>query len=281
MAQALGISRSGYYKHKQAPLSKTERKNQDLIPIIQNIFHLSRHEYGSRRVKKALAIQGLEVSLNRIGNLMKRKQLVAKARKKFKVTTQQAERPYHLAKNLLQQNFQAARPNQAWVGDITYVATQEGWLYVATVIDLFSRKVVGLAMSQRMTQDLVLRAMYQALSRRKPQKGLIFHSDRGSQYTSKAMAVLAKKHGIELSMSGTGNCYDNAVAESFFHTLKIAVVHNQNYETRNQAMRCIFEYVEVFYNQQRMHSTLGYLSPTQFEEKWLNYFTNTNCLLKG
>ena len=136
-------------------------------------------------------------------------------------------------------------------------------------------------MSQRLTQDLVLRAMLQAIQRRKPPKGLIFHSDRGSQYTSKAMKKLAEKHGIRLSMSSTGNCYDNAVAESFFHTLKIAVVHNQNYETRNQAMRCIFEYVEIFYNQHRMHSTLGYLSPTQFEEKRLNYFTNANRLLKG
>jgi transposase InsO family protein len=281
MAQALGISRSGYYKHKQAPLSKHKRRNQELIPRIHSIFHASRQEYGARRVKKSLAGEGIKVGLKRIGTLMKNQQLIAKAGKKFKVTTKQSVRPYHTAPNLLQQNFKAVRPNQAWVGDITYVPTQEGWLYLATVIDLFSRKVVGLGMSQHLTQDLVLRAMVQAVQRRKPPKGLIFHSDRGSQYTSKAMKKLAEKHGIHLSMSSTGNCYDNAVAESFFHTLKIAVVHKQSYATRNQAMRCIFEYIEVFYNQHRMHSTLGYLSPTQFEEKWLYYFTNAHCLLKG
>jgi transposase InsO family protein len=201
---------------------------------------------------------------------MKENDLRPKAKRKFKVTTQQSSKPYLVAENLLKQNFIVGAPNLAWVTDITYVPTAEGWLYVATVLDLFSRKIVGLAMSQRMTTDLVLRALNQAIKRRKASAGLIVHSDRGSQYTSKAYAALAKKHRIRLSMSSTGNCYDNAVAESFFHTLKLAVVHRQHYSTRDLAMRAIFEYIEVFYNRRRMHSTLNYLSPEEFEIKWAN-----------
>jgi len=218
----------------------------------------------------------------RVIRIMNALGLKPKARKKFKVTTQQSSAPYYVAPNLLKQVFTETAPNQAWVTDITYVPTQEGWLYVATVIDLFSRKVVGLAMSQRLKTDLVLRAVSQAVTRRKPMPGLILHSDRGSQYTSRAYRKLTQKSGITLSMSSTGNCYDNAVAESFFHTLKIAVVHGQTYQTRNQATRSIFEYIELFYNQERMHSTLNYFSPNEFEENYFNQpvYPVANCLLK-
>lgn len=199
------------------------------------------------------------------------------------MTTKQSAKPFFVAPNLLNQNFTTTAPNQDWVSDITYVPTAQGWLFVATVVDLFSRKVVGMAMSQRIKTDLVLRALLQALKRRSPPAGLIVHSDRGSQYTSRAYHKLAQKHEIQLSMSGKGCCYDNAVAKSFFHTLKVAVVHGEKFETRNQAMRCIFSYVEGFYNRKRMHSTLGYLSPDEFEKAYQNQPTHpiANCLLNG
>ena len=270
MAQTLGVNRSSYYSYSNPVKSIRQKQEQYLMPRIKNIFENSRQEYGTRRIKKVLHTEGITISRCRVGKLMNKLNLCSKARRRFKVTTKQSSRPYYVAPNLLKQNFTTGRPNQAWVTDITYIPTQEGWLYAATVLDLFSRKIVGLAMSQRMTTDLVLRSVGQAISHRKPPPGLIIHSDRGSQYTSKAYHALTKQHKVELSMSSTGNCYDNAVAESFFHTLKLATVHNEKFETRNQATRVIFEYIEVFYNRQRMHSALGYLTPDQFEHFWLN-----------
>ena len=275
MAQTLGISRSTYYKHASGRLSKREIENQLIEKHLIELFHEFRSEYGALRLKPELAKLGFVVSKNRIRKLMRRNGLIAKASKKYKVTTMQSTKPYRVAKNLLKQNFKVSAPNVAWAGDITYVKTAQGWLYVATVIDLFSRKVVGLAMSQRINKDLVLRALTQAIKRRKPPKGLIIHSDRGSQYTSKAYWKLASKYGLTISMSGKGCCYDNAVAESFFHTLKIAVVHGQNYQTRDQATRCIFEYIECFYNSKRAHSTLKYLSPNEFEAIWMQKMNDT------
>lgn len=271
MAKTLGLNRSGYYSYNKPIETTRQKQEQQLMPKIRKIFEDSRQEYGSRRIQKALESKGFAISRRRVAKLMSKINLCPKARRQFKATTKQSQRPHYVAPNLLQQNFVTTQPNQAWVTDITYIPTQEGWLYTATVLDLFSRKIVGLAMSQRMTTDLVLRAVAQAILHRKPKPGLIIHSDRGSQYTSKAYYGLAKEHRITLSMSSTGNCYDNAVAESFFHTLKLAVVHGQKFETRNQATRVIFEYIEVFYNRQRMHSSLGYLTPEQFEGRWLNY----------
>ena len=167
---------------------------------------------------------------------------------------------------MLDQNFNFNAPNQAWCGDITYVPTDEGWLYVATVIDLFSRKIIGLSMSHRITSDLVLRATQQAINTRKPLAGLIMHSDRGSQYTSKAYHKLAKKNGIRLSMSSKGNCYYNAVAESFFHTVKTELTHHIRFKTREEAKQSIFEYIEIFYNKKRIHSSNDYLSPEEYEK---------------
>ena len=172
------------------------------------------------------------------------------------------------APNLLAQDFSSEKPNERWVADFTYVATQEGWLYVATVLDLFSRRIVGLAMGERMTAELVMVALKQALNHRQPEKGVIHHSDRGSQYTSEKFTELLKLYCLVASMSGTGNCYDNAAMESFYHTLKTEHIYFENYATREQAKQSIFEYVEVFYNRQRRHSTLGYLSPLAFEKQW-------------
>lgn len=238
MASIFGLSRSSYYKKSAMPLSKREKNDQQIGGRVVQVFTTFREEYGAIRIKKELSKQNITVSKRRVRRIMKQKNLVAKARKKFKVTTTQSTRPYRVADNLLKQNFMVNAPNVAWVSDITYVRTSEGWLYVATVIDLFARKVVGLAMSQRINKDLVLRALSQAVKARKPPPALVVHSDRGSQYTSKAYWKLAEKFKIKLSMSAKGCCYDNAVAESFFHTLKLAVVHGHNYRTRNQATRC-------------------------------------------
>lgn len=186
VAQALGISRSTYYKHASGQLSKREIENQLIEKHLIELFHRFRSEYVALRLKPELAKLGFVVSKNRISRLMKRNVLVAKASKKYKVTTMQSTKPYRVAENLLKQNFKVSAPNVAWAGDITYVKTAQGWLYIATVIDLFSRKVVGLAMSQRINKDLVLKALTQAIKRRKPPEGLIIHSDRGSKYTSKA-----------------------------------------------------------------------------------------------
>ncbi|UTW43960.1 IS3 family transposase [bacterium SCSIO 12844] len=283
MAKIFGVSRSAYYQYSRGNLSKKEIINSQLRPLLIKAFINSKGEYGTRRLQLLLRRLDIYVGRKRIAKLMKELGLYAKARRKFKVTTNQSKRPYYVAPNLLKQKFMVEAPNEVWVSDITYVPTNEGWLYVATVVDLFSRKVVGLAMSQRITADLVLRAVNQAVKRRQPDSGLILHSDRGSQYTSRVYHQLTKKHRIRLSMSSTVNCYDNAVAESFFHTLKLAVVHDQKYQTRNQAMRCIFEYVEVFYNRQRMHSTLNYLSPEEFERNYFNQpqYPIAKCLVKG
>jgi len=270
MAKIFGISRSSYYSRCNHKKSRREIEDEELMKKVKEIFEDSRQEYGERRIKKALDEAGTRIGRPRVNRLMKKLNLVPKAKRKFKVTTKQSKKAYYVAPNLLNQKFIADRPNQIWVTDITYIHTQEGWLYAASVLDLFSRKIVGLAMSQRITVDLVLRAVGQAVKRRNPPAGLIIHSDRGSQYTSKAYHKFTKKHGLIISMSSTGNCFDNAVAESFFHTLKIAVVHDVVYLTRNQATRAVFEYVEIFYNRQRMHSALDYLTPEQFEQCWFD-----------
>jgi putative transposase len=198
---------------------------------------------------------------------MKKAGIEAKMKKRFKVTTKVNPKA-KAAPNLLKQNFTAEAPNQRWVADFTYVATGEGWLYVAIVLDLFSRKIVGLAMEERMTADLVIKALEQAILHRNPHAGLIHHSDKGSQYTSLDFQALLTLYGIIASMSGTGNCFDNATAESYFHTLKTEHVYFEYYETREKAKTSIFEYTWIFYNKKRRHSSLGYLSPEMFEQQW-------------
>ena len=191
-------------------------------------------------------------------------------RKKWKITTQPSKKTVTIAPNHLDQHFIVEEPNKVWVSDITYVATQEGWLYVAVVLDLFSRKVVGLSMGDRLHTDLIMKALKQALWHRRIRDGLMHHSDRGCQYTSKDFQEMTGRHGIKLSMSAKGRCYDNAVAESFFHTLKTEHTDLCKYRIREEAKVSIFEYIEVFYNRQRMHSTLGYASPEEFEQLWWN-----------
>ena len=264
MCEALDVSRSGYYSHKNA--LPTLRQNQDerLTKLIIKSFYESDRNYGTERIQRDLRDWGENVSRRRIGRLMKKAGLVCKTIKKFKATTN-SKHNESISPNLLNRKFKVDEPNQVWVGDITYIWTDMGWLYLATVIDLFSRKVVGWSMSDRMKTALVNDAMQMAIWQRKPPKGLIWHTDRGSQYASKEHRALLKQHHIKQSMSRKGDCWDNAVAESFFHTLKTELVFHERYKTREQAHASIFEYIEVFYNRKRRHSANNLMSPANFE----------------
>lgn len=267
MSRMLGVSRSGYYHFLRAKPSRRSLLNETLLCKIKKSYENSRGTYGSPRIRADLLASGESCSRKLVAKLMRLAGIAAKMKRKFRATVSRDLKAIQTP-NILQQNFATEAPNQRWVADLTYVPTGEGWLYVATVLDLFSRRIVGLAMKAKMTTELVTAALQQALVQRRPPRGLIHHSDRGSQYTSNDFAKIAQKNGIKLSMSGTGNCYDNAVMESFFHTLKSELVYCERYETREQARNRIFEYTLVFYNHQRRHSTLQYLSPAEFEERW-------------
>ena len=225
---------------------------------------MSRRTYGSPRITKELRENGVLCGKNRIARLMRLYGIYAKTKRRFKVTTH-SNHNLPVAANLLKGQFQTDKPNKVWLSDITYIRTQEGWLYLSVILDLYNRQVVGWSMDERLTQDLVLQALQQALGRRKPDSGVVFHSDRGSQYAGHAFRNVLERHHFSQSMSATGNCYDNAVMESFFHTLKTEVVYFERYRTRAEARQSIFEYIEVFYNRIRRHSALGYLSPLEFE----------------
>lgn len=276
MAKMMGISRSGYYRFLRASFSTRDQENKRLLEKIRLIHQASFGTYGSPRIHAALKAQGETCSRKRVARLMKENQIAAKMSKRFKKTTRQSEKPYFVPQDLIQQDFEADVPNEAWVSDITYISTQEGWVYCAIILDLFSRKIVGLAIEARMTAELVLKALRQALTHRRPPAGLIHHSDRGSQYTCQALKLLADLYGIQLSMGKVANAYDNAVAESFFHTLKTELVYFQTYRNLEEAKVNIFQYVYGFYNQTRRHSTLGYLSPAQFEKDF--YLNQKNSL---
>lgn len=265
MCQVLQVSRSSYYEWFNTGPSKRDLENKKLGEQIKMIFNQSRKSYGTRRIQKALAKSGRFISRRRIKRLMKEQGLICKTRRKFKVTTD-SKHCLPIAENLLNRNFSPERANQVYAGDITYIPTQEGWLYLAVVIDLFSRQVVGWSMSSSMKAELVNDAMLMALWKRKPMRGLLWHTDRGSQYASDSHRALLKDHGVIQSMSRKGNCWDNAVSESFFHTLKVELIHQKKFETREQAKQEIFEYIEVFYNRLRMHSANDYLSPVEFEQ---------------
>jgi putative transposase len=267
MAKVLTVSASGYYQFVKGLPSCHAKEDERLLLMIKAIHDGSRQTYGSPRVHAELRAQGERCSRRRVARLMKAAGLMAKMQKRFKVTTKVNEKA-KAAPNLLQQDFKAPQPNKKWVSDITFVSTQEGWLYVAAIVDLFSRRVVGLAMSERMTTDLILAALEQAIIHRQPAEKCIHHSDRGCQYTSDNFQKTLALENMLASMSSTGNCYDNAAMESFFHTLKTEHIYFEHYETREQAKQSIFEYVEVFYNRKRRHSTLGYLSPEAFERQW-------------
>lgn len=278
MSKMLGVSRSGYYRFTKARPSCREQDQERLTMKIEAIYEASRQTYGSPRIHAELKEQGETCSRQRVARIMKQAGIVAKMTKKFKVTTKKNPKA-KAAPNLLQQDFTAEQPNRRWVADLTYISTLEGWLYVAVVLDLFSRRIVGLAMGDRMTDDLVLAALEQALIHRNPLPGLLHHSDQGSQYTSHDFQKMLANHQITASMSGKGNCYDNAAMESFFHTLKTEHVYFERYQTRDQAKHSIFEYIEVFYNRQRRHSTLDYKTPLTFENNYQQQTQSSSCLL--
>jgi transposase InsO family protein len=273
MCKVLEVSSSGYYEWRRRPESKRKVEDRKLVEQIR-VFHCgSRATYGSPRIHRDLKKAGYHTGKKRVARLMRQEGIQGKCKAKYKITTKSKDsRP--VAPNLLKQEFQADSINQKWVSDITYILTQEGWLYLAVVLDLYSRRVVGWAMSARLTDDLTIRALKMAIYRRtlitKPDLSqLIFHSDRGSQYASYNFRAELHQHNITQSMSGKGNCFDNAVAESFFATLKTEEVipNGHTYLTRQIAMTSLFSYMEGFYNRTRRHSTLGYLSPLDFEAK--------------
>lgn len=266
--QLLGLSRSCYYEwsgNYDKYLEK-RRHEEQLTQSIIEAFHKFKSRYGARRVTEKLNCNNIKCSYDKVSKIMRDNKLHVLGYKRFKVTTTNSNHKYKVFDNLLERNFAVAAPNQAFVGDITYIRTNEGWLYLATVIDLFSRKVIGYKMSNRMTKDLVISALLMALKARNFPKNVIVHSDRGSQYASKAYKHVLAMYGLRGSMSKKGDCWDNAVAESFFATLKKEYVHQTMFKTRLDAQFGIFDYIETWYNEERIHSTLGWLSPNEFEE---------------
>ncbi len=271
MCRVLGLSRSGYYSWIDRPESTRTIENRQLVREIRRSHDQSNEIYGSPRITDDLVGWGYKVSRPRVARLMSSNGIRSKITRKFKITTN-SDHQLPISPNLLNQDFYVAAPNLILVSDITYIRTGEGWLYLTTIMDLFHRKIVGWSMSRTMTvQETTLSALKQYLSSHKPVPGAIFHSDRGIQYAAKAFRDLLHKHEMVQSMSGKGNCYDNAVAESFFKTLKTELVYHERYWTRAQARSSIFKYIEVFYNRIRKHSALGYLSPEQFFQQSIKW----------
>ena len=265
--QVLGVSRNGYYQFAKRQANKSDDPDhQEMLEWVEDIAKSSDFTYGSRRMKEALNSLGYPVSRNKARKLMREANVQARQRKKYKVTTNSNHRQ-PVFDNLLNREFDVAEPDQAYVADVTYVWTQEGWLYLAVVLDLCTRKVVGWSSCSRMKAQLVCDALQMAIWRRRPKAGLIHHSDRGSQYASKAFRRLLKAHGIKGSMSRKGDCWDNAVAESFFGSLKQERVQWRNYQTRYEAQQDILDYIAMFYNSKRLHSYLGYVSPNEYEQQ--------------
>lgn len=266
LCRMLQVSRAGFYAWQARPPAPRARADERLGLEIAAIHVESRHRYGSPRIHAELADRGCRTSRKRVARLMRVRGLVARRRRRFRVTTQ-SRHPFPIAPNVLARQFERARPDQAWVTDITYIPTGEGWLYLAVILDLWSRFAVGWAMSERITDDVTLDALDMALARRRPPPGLLHHSDRGSQYASGDYQKVLAEHGIVCSMSRRGNCWDNAVAESFFATLKVELVNDATWATRALARTALFDYIELFYNGPRRHSALGYLSPRAFERR--------------
>lgn len=266
MCQNLGVSRSAYYAWLKRPVSRRDRSNAVLKTHIKATFHQFRGVYGSPRITRELRKQGFRCGEKRVARLMVEEDLRAYTQPKFKVTTN-SKHDLPIAPNLVNQNFEASAPNRLWASDITYIWTREGWLYLAVILDVFSRQIVGWTVSNRMTKELVLSAIRKAIAQRKPQPGLIFHSDRGSQYASHEVRRLLKDHQMLQSMSKKGDCYDNAIVETFFKTLKTELVYLiEPFKTRGEAKHSLFYYIDYFYNRIRQHSALNYLAPVKFEK---------------
>ena len=270
MAAVLNVSKSRYYQWSKNPGVK-EKRDFDLVERIGKIFDQSKKQYGSPRIHSELLDQGITCGHNRVAKIMRNKGIKARIKRKYKVTTD-SNHDYPVAPNIVNRQFNVDSPNKIWVSDITYIWTNEGWLYLCIVLDLFSRKVVGWAMSRNIDTQLVADSFTMAVLARNPEKGLIFHSDRGIQYAAHDFRRLLKDNHAVQSMSRKGNCWDNACAESFFSTLKNEEVFHKNYRTRKEARSSIFEYIAVFYNRFRKHTSLDYVSPEKYEKEWIRKF---------
>lgn len=264
MCEMLKVSESGFYAWRKRDHSTRENTKQDLLEMIRQIQLKTKQTYGAKRVYKALKALGQPCSKKTVERLMKEYNLQAKTKRKFKATTN-SKHDLPVAENIVNREFSVGKPNETWCSDITYIWTHEGWLYLAAIIDAGTRKIVGWSMGERMTQELAINALEMAVKRNKPEFGLRHQSDRGSQYASKAYQQKLWSYGMICSMSRKGNCWDNSVIESFFHTLKTECVHFENYKTREQAKASVFEYIETFYNRIRIHSSLGFVSPLCYE----------------
>jgi transposase InsO family protein len=268
MCRILKVSRSGYYQWTRRKQSERKQRREQLKQQISRIFLDSRRLYGSPKIAQVLRQQGVQVSEKTVARIMQKLGMKSRTVRKYKATTNSKHSlPVH--DNVLDQHFTAQAPNQVWMADITYVPTDEGWLYVASIMDLCTRKIVGWHADERMTKELVLRALDQAYNRQRPPKGkVLHHSDRGSQYASHEYQQRLIKYGMKGSMSRKGNCYDNACIESFHSLLKKELVYQEKFKTRKDAKNKIFEYIEVFYNRKRIHSAIGYLTPIQYERTY-------------
>ena len=264
--ELLKVSRAGYYHWQKRRVTQRSLDEKKVLEMITKHYDLSRGRYGLLRIYRAIRKEGIIVNKKRIYRLMKQYNIRSKTAKKYKVTTKQSKGA-KFSPNLLNRNFHAERENEVWTSDITYIPTGEGWLYLAVVQDLYNREEIGWSIMERLTADIVTNAITMAITNRRPGQGVIFHSDRGSQYTSNKVRNLLNRYKFMQSMSGNGNCYDNAITETFFSTLKKELVYLTKFETKDQARREIFEYIEIFYNRQRSHSSLDYLSPVEYRIK--------------
>ena len=272
MCRIFSVSRSGFYSWLKRGKSPRQKSNEALTKQIRRIHQESHQIYGSPRITVALRQQGIQCARKRVARLMRENGIVSRTRKKFKATTYSShKRP--VAPNLIKRNFTASNPNRVWTSDITFIWTKQGWLYLVVFLDICSRRIVGWSMKSRMTDQLVIDAFRHAWTHRKAPKGLIVHSDRGSQYCSHSFKELLNQQGYQQSMCDTGDCYDNAITESFFGTLKKELIFHHTYYTRDEARRSIFKYIEMIYNRIRIHSSLGGLSPDQYEKRGISSLT--------
>jgi putative transposase len=266
MCGVLVVSESGFYAWRKRPTCRRKQEDAHLLQEIQQVFKTHQSRYGSPRIYRDLHDEGIKCSRKRVARLMREEELSARSKRRRVITTKRDE-THPVALNILNRDFQAEEPNKKWVTDITYIPTKQGWLYLAVILDLYSRMVVGWSMSGNCDENLVEHALEQALARRRPKAGLLHHSDRGSQYTSHAYQVFLQKYGIQPSMPRKGNCWDNAAMESFFGTLKDECVGETFYSSHDEAKSELFTYIEAYYNRVRRHSTLGYVSPIQYENR--------------
>jgi putative transposase len=264
MCRVLTVSRSGYYTWAKHIRSIRQKENERLLLHIKEAYKKGRGTYGSPRVTAELKSKGITCGNNRVARLMKINGIKAKTKRRFKAT-QKFKHGFLVADNLLNQRFESNEVNKVWVSDITFIRTREGWMYLAAILDVFNRQIIGWSMDSKLSHELLADALSKALRQRKPEPGVMFHSDRGTQYTSYAFRDLMERNGFIQSMSSSGNCYDNALMESFFHTLKTELIYFEKYRTRREARGSIFEYIELFYNRVRRHSALNYCSPAEYE----------------